>query len=474
MHQLNPQDKAPREDSGRRLRWSWLLATICTVFILIGLFRNRHVDKPASVPVSTETATPSVTADAPRVERPRWQPRPANPAPTPTAEEIVAAKLKQFARSRQEIIRAMAKREGVEVSADVVRFFDAVEAGRWDEMQALYDSMQARKKQQPPARDLDAIWSPIHETLGVAQETQKWPAQKLLDYGNAVLDALRPDMVYVGGTDPGRFIPTLLNETSDGERRIVLSQNPLADRTYLDYLSFQYGDRLSTLTRDDSERAFQNYLTDAQRRLEHDQQFPNEPRQVRPGENIQIIDGKVDFSGEVAWMAINEQLLRTLMERNPNGSFAIEQSYPFTSMYADTRPLGPIMELRVQDEQNALTQERAAQSADYWRTTAQQLLADPEAPAALNTRMAYAKMASEQAALLEHHHHPAEAEQAYRSASEIWPSCPEAVFRLTHLLIGQNRLEDAFPVAEAAVSGEPGNRQLRDLIQELTRLREKK
>ncbi len=180
----------------------------------------------------------------------------------------------------------------------------------------------------------------------------------------------------------------------------------------------------------------------------------------------------MEFSGDVAWMAINEQLLRTLMEKNPDASFAIEQSYPFTSMYAETRPLGPIMELRVQDEQNSLTHERAAQSADYWRATAQQLLDDPEAPAALNTRMAYAKMASEQAALLDHHHHVAEAEQAYRSASEIWPSCPEAVFRLTNLLIGQNRLEEAFPVAETALNAEPGNRQFLNLMQKLTRLRQ--
>ena len=472
MPESDPQDNAPHEDSSRRPRWLWFLAATCTLAILLGLLRNRHGDESAPTPVSTETTMPGATVDAPRVERARRQPRPGIPAPTPTARETVAAKLEQFARSRQEIVRAMAKRKGVEVSADVDRFFDAVEAGRWEEMQALFDSMRARRGRRPPARDLDAIWSPIHETLGVAQETQKWPAQKLLDYGNAVLDALRPDMVYVGGTDPGRFIPTLLNETSGGERRVVLSQNPLADNTYLDYLSFLYADRFSTLTREDSQRASQNYLADAQRRLEHDQQFPYEPRQVRPGENLRLIDGRVEFSGDVAWMAVNELLLRTLMDKNPNASFAIEQSYPFTSMYADTRPLGPIMELRVQDEQNALTHERAAQSADYWRATAQQLLADPEAPAALNTRMAYAKMASEQAALLDYHHHPAEAEQAYRSASEIWPSCPEAVFRLTDLLIGQHRLEDAFPVAEAALNAEPGNRRFHDLIQKLTRLRQ--
>jgi hypothetical protein len=472
MHENNPHNKLPPENPGRLPRWSWFLAIFCLFVILVGRLRDQQDDGPTRESRATEGGTSSETANAPRSGGPRWQPHPAPLVRTLTADEIVATKLKQFADGRRRIAHAMAKRKGVEVSADVDRFFDAVEAWRWDEMQALFDAMRARREQQPPARDLDAIWSSIHETLGVAQETRKWPAQKLLDYGNAVLDSLRPEMVYVGGTDPGRFIPTLLNETSSGEHRVVLSQNPLADNTYLDYLGFLYGDRFSTLTRDDSARAFENYVSDAQQRLEHDQQFPDEPRQIRPGENIRIIDGKIEFSGDVAWMAINEQLLRTLMEKNPDASFAIEQSYPFTSMYADTRPLGPIMELRVQDEQNALTHEHAAQSADYWRALARQLLADPEAPAALNTRMAYAKMASEQAALLDYHRHPAEAEQAYRSASEMWPGCPEAVFRLTDLLIGQNRLDEAFPVAETALAADPLNRRFRDLVYDLTRLRQ--
>src|SRR5206468_7992143 len=117
-------------------------------------------------------------------------------------------------------------------------------------------------------------------------------------------------MVYVGGTDPGRFIPTLLNETSDGERHIVLTQNALADNTYLEYANFLYGDRLATLSKEDSQRAFQEYLTDAQKRLTHDQQFPNEPKQVRPGEDIQMVDNRLQVSGQIAVMAINEKLLQ--------------------------------------------------------------------------------------------------------------------------------------------------------------------
>jgi hypothetical protein len=87
-----------------------------------------------------------------------------------------------------------------------------------------------------------------------------WPAQKLLDYGNATLESLRPGMVYVGGTDPGFFIPMLVNETGDDERHIVLTQNGLADPSYLDYINDIYGDRIATLTQDDRQHALQDYI----------------------------------------------------------------------------------------------------------------------------------------------------------------------------------------------------------------------
>jgi len=56
-------------------------------------------------------------------------------------------------------------------------------------------------------------------------------------------------MVYLGGTDEGRAIPEFLNETRDGERHIVITQNGLADGSYLKYLELLYHDQLVTLTK---------------------------------------------------------------------------------------------------------------------------------------------------------------------------------------------------------------------------------
>src|SRR5207245_1009429 len=106
-------------------------------------------------------------------------------------------------------------------------------------------------------------------------------------------------------------------------------------------------------------------------------------------------------------------------------------------------------------------------SVDYWRAAAQQLLSDPETPADSDPRKAYSKLVSSQAGLLQDHKFTAEAEQAFRIANELCPSSPEAVFRYVNLLLGQNRIADAVPVAEAATKAAPDNAQLQDLLQRL-------
>jgi hypothetical protein len=365
----------------------------------------------------------------------------------------------------------MAKHFKVAVPEDVKRFFDAAEAGRWEDQTNLFASLRKQRETGGSPESLKVLWPAMIESYGVAEQVHEWPAQKLLDYGHAILDSLRPGMIYVGGTDPGRFIPTLLNETSEGEHHVIFTQNAMADNTYLQYANFLYGDRLPTLNEQDSQRGFQDYLADAQKRLVHDQQFPNEPKQIRPGEDVQVNDNRVQVSGQVAVMAINERLFQSLMEKNPDAAFAIEQSFPFKSTYAGAAPLGPIMELRVPDQQQALTRESAAQSLDFWRSTAQEFASETDPAGSLAARQAWSKLASEQAALFLDRNYTAEAEQAFLIATEIYPSSPEAVFRYVNLLIQQRRFDEAAAAAQSAAKAAPGNDQFRGLVDSLNRFK---
>ena len=472
MNSENPNPSVPPENFSRSPRWPWFLAIACVLIVLIAIFLPRPNTNSPTASASTNGLWSVTGANSPRERSARFPPFHSPAGPAPTAKEIVAGKVIQFAKSRRKLAQAMADHFKIPVPDEFERYFDAAEAGRYDEMKAIYKSLRQQRENGTDTVWYGPPWRTIIETQGAADAAHDWPAQKLLEYGNAVLDSLRPGMIYAGGTDPGCFIPTMLNDTSDGERHIVLTQSALADNTYLEYLGFLYGDRMTTLTKDDSQRAFQEYIADAQKRLQHDQQFPNEPKQIRPGEDVRFNeDGGVHVSGQMSVVAIKEKLFQLLMGKNPDASFAMEESFPFASIYQGATPLGPVMELRVQDEQNALTAQRAAQSVDYWRTTAQQLLSDPETPEGSDPRKAYAKMVCAQAGLFLDRKFTAEAEQALQIANEICPSSPEAVFRYVNLLLGQGRWEDAVPLVQSALKAAPENQQFGDL---LARLREMK
>ncbi len=446
-----------------------LLAAAIIVSVLGILSKRFHQESAESSDVAANPAASAHETRSTSTARASSLRREHGTDARQTAEEIVASKLIKFGKNRREVFHGLAKRFNVQVPDDVERFFEAVESGRWEEIDAAHKALLQSEKElnQPRSAELHQIWRPIQETWGAAREAHNWPAQRLLDYGNAILDSLRPGMIYSGGTDPGCFIATMLNDTSDGEQHVVLTQNALADSTYLKYLDFLYHDRMTTLTEEDSQRAFQEYLADAQKRLQHDMQFPDEPKQIKPGEDIKMTEGRVQVSGQVAVMSINERLFQTLMDKNPDASFAMEESFPFSSMYGSAAPLGPVMELRVQDAQGGLTSEQAAQSVDYWRTAAQQLLSDPETPEGSDARKAYSKLVSSQGGLLLDRKFNTEAEQAFRIATEICPDSPEAVFRYTNLLLAQNRAVEALPIVEGAMRAAPDNKQFQDLLRRL-------
>src|SRR5947207_6345058 len=139
-------DSASREQSGQRSRWLWFLVAGCLLITLVGFFLSlRNPVRPAQ-PGSADVRQASTTGgDArrdPSVGNTRLSHRRSNSDAARAAEEIVAGKLAQFARSRREIVRGLARHLKVEVPADVERFFEAVEAGRWEEADAIFKTLR--------------------------------------------------------------------------------------------------------------------------------------------------------------------------------------------------------------------------------------------------------------------------------------------------------------------------------------------
>jgi tetratricopeptide (TPR) repeat protein len=448
----------------RHARLLWLIAAASVIVILIALLMKSSGELSerqslAATQRESRDFPPPTGANRTRLPHPR-----STPARAQSAEEIVSSKVASFVRSRREVVHAMATHFGVAVPRDVEQFMDLAEAGRWDELNALFKAMQGRPGETAGSGGVEFFWPAIVETHGVVKAAQTWPAQKLLEYGNAILSALLPEMLYVGGTDAGRFIPTLLNETSDGARHIVLTQNALADNNYLRYLSFLYGEQFAPLTEADSREAFQTYIADAQKRARRAVEFPDEPNPLRPGEDVRIEGNRVHVSGEVAVMGINEVLLGLLRAKNPDLTFAIEQS--FSMMYGEATPLGPIMKLsgRMEDR---FTDDHATRIVDYWQAAGQELLFDSSVAGSSGVREAYAKLAGEQASLLLHKDYAEQAEQVFRIVTAIDPGHPEMVSRYAHLLLDQDRIHEAVSIVENALRIAPDNQQLRALRDQL-------
>lgn len=376
-----------------------------------------------------------------------------------------------FGRNRRELARAAGIKAGKEMPPEVEKFFDAIEAGNWDEIERLWTELRKRSgRYEGTTADLqiDPFWPAILDAYGVAEQAHMWPADKLLDYGYAILDSLKPGMVYMGGTDPGRWIPEMINESMGADAHVIITQNALADSTYMEFVNQLYGDRMATLTKEDSTRIFNDYVADAQKRFEHDRDFPDEPKQVKGDEEIQMVDGKIQVGGKAVVMAINEKLFQELMAKNPEMSFGIEQSFPFKSTYENAAIIGPIMAVNAGPE--ALTAQDAGDAVNYWRQRSEEL-SGADGLKDEKLRMAYGKLAADQAALLLARDFAPEAEQTYRLATEMSPTSPEALYGYANFLTVRGRGPEAIPAVERAIAANPEKQEFRKLLGDLKSLK---
>jgi tetratricopeptide (TPR) repeat protein len=430
----------------------------------------------------------------------------------------------------------------------------------------------------------------------VREEMSKGPNGKL------VYPEMTRDAILFGGTDPGRFAPTYMifcdsfiphkclpeaDQNFDRRDVYIITQNALADPTYLQYIRSQYyrsdetnydspffqevlrgkdehdkyspyygtnflarwaynlldkpitemGSRVETRRRkegvfppkeiyeptpEDSQQAFSDYMNDAQQRIYHDQQHPNEPRQVKPGEEVHIDGaGHVQVSGQVAVMAINGLLTKVIFDRNPTNEFFVEESFPLDWMFPHLTPFGVIMKIN-REPLPMLTEDIIKRDHEFWAKYSERLIGnwitydtsvsnitafaekvymhhdftgfkgdlkfirdDQGQKAFSKLRSSIAGVYSwrlgqppsggvmpqqyiatgENRAMIEK-----EADFAFKQAFAFCPYSPEAVYRYVQLLVNMGRVSDAILVAQTAQKLDPYNPQFVGLLENLSRI----
>lgn len=277
-------------------------------------------------------------------------------------------------------------------------------------------------------------------------------------------------------------------------------------------------------TVEDSSKAFTEYVEDARRRLDHDVKFPNEPRQIRPGEDVRYDEatGRIQVSGQVAVMSINGLLTKVMFDKNPDHEFYVEESFPLDWMYPHLTPSGIIMKINRQPLLE-MSQEVVDRDHRFWSKYSERLIGnwinydtsvsnicrvaeqvyvkrnyknlkvdgkdvlpdsrfvrDDDAQKAFSKlRSAIAGVyfwrineAGRRGNLAEQQRMIKECDFAFRQAFAFCPFSPEAVFRYTNLLISLGRTEDALMIARTFQKLDPNNRSAKDLIDQLSSIRQ--
>ncbi len=205
-------------------------------------------------------------------------------------------------------------------------------------------------------------WQSVLETEGAFERLQSLGEKYFADYAEDVIQSIPAGSIYFGGNDNGRFVITAMQKSQvDGDPFFTITQNALADGTYLDCLRSLYGDKIYIPTAEDLQACFQEYSDDAKARLEN--------HQLKRGENIKIgADGKVIVRGSVAVMAINALIAKIIFDKNPKQDFYVQQSFPLDWMYPCLEPHGLIFRLN-REPLDELPEDVIEADHDYWAKT---------------------------------------------------------------------------------------------------------
>ena len=166
-------------------------------------------------------------------------------------------------------------------------------------------------------RKLDADLDAIHRTNSVPSVRDTLQKERIARYQKEGHQLFSPERF--AHVKLSEYVTRFIDQNPHSHTLIRLDRLLLEEaypKELAKSLGGVYPDReILTPTNDDSQKSFQEYLTDAQRRLQL--------KQLKPGEDVRIIDNRVQVSGQIAVMAINGLLTKVIFDKNPNNEFYV-------------------------------------------------------------------------------------------------------------------------------------------------------
>jgi tetratricopeptide (TPR) repeat protein len=262
--------------------------------------------------------------------------------------------------------------------------------------------------------------------------------------------------VFFGGTDPGRFVPTYMIYSAVVRPDVFLiTQNALADNTYMSVMRDLYGDSIWIPSVVDGNQAFQKYVEDFN------------SGKMPANAAITIENGRVQVQGVAGVMLINGILAQMIFDYNKwRHTFYVEESYVIQWMYPYLTPHGLIMQINSESLPN-LTPRVVRNDMDFWDWYTRRLTTDRGFERDIVARKSFSKLRSAIGGLYVFRGMFPEAEQSFKESYALYPLSPEANFRLADLYMRWARFKDAIKLMDDFANEDPHNDRARDFVNDL-------
>lgn len=282
-------------------------------------------------------------------------------------------------------------------------------------------------------------------------------------FGHDMLKDLPRGSVVLGGTDPGRFVPTymILGESGqprhlkrdpDFDRRdlYIITQNGVGEPLYRRYLADHYG-----AGRPAPKNAFERWLGRAET-------YPATPLVFPTEEEIQAaIEAEVkdrEAKGEVPDSSFAHSVVtRLIWEKNRDKhSFFVEESFPLKWSYDHALPHGLVYEIK-KDPVKDIPPDVVRQDMEFWGGYIEDLMSHPEYAQDYDAQRSFSKLRTTGGHLYDYRKMTKEAELAYRQSLALWPGNPESLNGLSRILWERGDFDGVIKMLEPANLADPNN-----------------
>ena len=390
---------------------------------------------------------------------------------------------KHFAEIKQAQLVAIAHKRQIAIAPEFTELMQAAMRADWKIVSTDYEKIRKRSywwagsKEDPKISN--ELWHPVHETYWAFKLLREWDADLLKRYFAEMLGNIPDGSIFFAGTDPGRFLSTMYCTAQGKPKIFIVTQNALADGSYMDYLRDLYAPKTGFGSEQPDNRGHKTVSTDIllPSAEEANATFREYIEDVRTGrikatDSLRVKDGRISVEGVQGIMSINAMLASWIFEKNKNQhAFYVEESYVLPWMYPYLEPCGVILRLNRMALPSPTTDQKwwqkiIARDSACWGRLLGDPAIKPKMQHCLAARQSFSKLRCAIAGIYEFHGIINAAENAYLQAKEIESNNPEITFRLANFYLRLNRIAEAVATFQKYVDQNPSFEPARKALEE--------